>query len=602
MRCSFDSGAQRALLCGWILLVLGTIGVAGAPHQDSVPLWHQLTLDFRGPQTSESATPNPFTDYRLEVTFTQGERSLVVPGYYAADGDAANTSADGDAANTSADSGAVWRVHFVPDALGRWSWQASFRTGPGVAIDNARDAGQSAKFIDGSTGQFTVVASDKQPPDLRALGRLQYVGTRYPHTLGNNRLFLKAGADAPENFLAYRDFDGAFKSDGHKDHLVKTWEPHVRDWRPGDPTWGDQKGKGIIGAVNYLASQGMNVVSMLTLNIGGDDRNVFPYTTYTERDRLDVSRLQQWQIVLDHATTRGLMVHFKTQETENETLLDEGATGPQRRLYYRELIARFGHLLALNWNLGEENGPWGKPGRKKNFQSTAQRLAMAEYFQAHDPYGHPIVIHNGQWPEDLYGAASPLAGASLQTSHPQFKFVHPQTVRLLRESAAAGKPWMVACDEPGDAQHALLPDEEDPDHFHARTNGLWGHFLAGGWGVEWYFGYQHPHSDMTCQDFRSREVMWKQSAHALRLLRSHDLPLEEMECRDALLAGAPGFCLAQSGQVYVALVIDPQQPAALDLQQHAGTYQVHWYDPRQGGPLQTGSIASITGPGKQPLG
>ena len=29
--------------------------------------------------------------------------------------------------------------------------------------------------------------------------------------------------------------------------------------------------------------------------------------------------------------------------------------GPERKLYCRELIARFGHNLALNWNLGEEN-------------------------------------------------------------------------------------------------------------------------------------------------------------------------------------------------------------------------------------------------------
>ena len=48
----------------------------------------------------------------------------------------------------------------------------------------------------------------------------------------------------------------------------------------GDPTWGDGKGKAIIGAVNYLASKGMNAVSFLTFNIEGDDRNVFLYTDY----------------------------------------------------------------------------------------------------------------------------------------------------------------------------------------------------------------------------------------------------------------------------------------------------------------------------------
>ena len=55
--------------------------------------WHKVTLTFDGPETSETADPNPFLYYRLNVTFKhQGSsKSYLVPGYYAADGDAANT-------------------------------------------------------------------------------------------------------------------------------------------------------------------------------------------------------------------------------------------------------------------------------------------------------------------------------------------------------------------------------------------------------------------------------------------------------------------------------------------------------------------------------
>ena len=41
-----------------------------------------------GPETEELHENNPFLDYRLNVTFTKGERSIVVPGFYAADGNA----------------------------------------------------------------------------------------------------------------------------------------------------------------------------------------------------------------------------------------------------------------------------------------------------------------------------------------------------------------------------------------------------------------------------------------------------------------------------------------------------------------------------------
>lgn len=101
------------------------------------------------------------------------------------------------------------------------------------------------------------------------------------------------------------------------------------------------KGQGIIGAVNYLSNNGMNAISFLTMNIQGDDENVFPYVSDQPKDfdRMDCSKTAQWDIVFDHAESKGMFLHFKTQETENDQLLDGGELGPLRKLYYRELIA-----------------------------------------------------------------------------------------------------------------------------------------------------------------------------------------------------------------------------------------------------------------------
>ena len=571
------------------IAVTATLLLTAAVAPADTPLWHAHTLDFEGPDTSEQATPNPFTDHRLDVTFTHegGDAEYVVPGYYAADGDAANTGAE---------AGNVWRVHFAPDQTGAWTWTASFRSGEHVAVADDADAGEADDTIDGQTGTFTAVPTTAKAPDLRARGRLTYDGTRYPKTLGDGKVFLKAGADAPENFLAYADFDGDFKTDGHKDNLVKTWEPHVQDWREGDPTWGEnERGKGIIGALNYLSGKGLNAVSMLTNNIEGDDRNVFIYTGYDERFRLDVSRLDQWQIVTNHAAAKGLFVHFKTQETENETILDDGDTGPMRKLYYRELIARFGHLPALNWNLGEENGKWPWAAHDKpKLQSTEQRLAMGRYFEQNDPYNHPIVAHNGQWPDDLYGPDSPYTGWSLQTEKEDFSQVHPKTLRILSDAKAAGKVWHVACDEPGDHRYSVLPDALDPGHYYPRVNALWGNLLAGGWGVEWYYGYREAHSDLSLQDHRSREIMYEQSAHALRFFADHDLPVGNMESHDDLVNGGEAFCLADPGHVYVAIIKHAAQGPTVQFQDHEGDFDIHWYDPRNGGELQLGTVETVT--------
>src|SRR5262245_6506060 len=144
----------------------------GAAVTGELKQWHKVTLTFTGPNASETdSSPNPFTDYRLTVTFVHesGAPSYAVPGYFAADGDAGNSGAN---------SGNKWRVHFSPDKTGRWNWRAEFVSGQNVALTPAA-AGTAVASIDGASGSVTIAASDKTAPDFRARGRLEYVGRRY---------------------------------------------------------------------------------------------------------------------------------------------------------------------------------------------------------------------------------------------------------------------------------------------------------------------------------------------------------------------------------------------------------------------------------------
>ncbi len=556
--------------------------------------WHKVTLTFVGPETSETAVPNPFLDYKFDVVFTHAGsgKTYEVPGYFAADGNAGISSAE---------SGNKWRVHFAPDEVGEWSYEASFYEYGFVAVrENTVKLTNAAKsdYMHGEKGSFTIAASDKVGDDFRAKGRLQFTGDRYLKFAETGEIFFKCGPDAPENVLAYEDFDGNFHNDGHADHLVKKWAAHLKDWNDGDPTWGeDERGKALIGAMNYLSKKGMNAFSFLTMNIMGDDHNVFPYIDYDTLDRFDVSKLDQWEILFEHASELGIFLHFKTQEAENQGLLDGGGLGALRRLYYRELIARFGHNLALNWNMGEEIGEWQKKPRTPP-QYKHQRLAMAEYFAEHDPYNHHVVIHNGNWFDDVYGADSKYTGASLQTHKPDFSYVHGAVKRILKDSAAAGKLWAVAVDEPGDAQLSLVPDSEDPDHDNARKNALWGAFMAGAWGVEWYFGYKMPHSDLTCEDWGSRDLFWDQCKIALDFLNSQDLPYSDMHSMDDLIvgngktvgSGEGDYCLALPGDTYLVYLKSGDE-RSLTLEE--GKYSLLWYNPRKGGDLQTGSVRKL---------
>ena len=514
------------------------------------------------------------------MTFRHDSASYRVPAYYAADGDAANSGATG---------GRIWRCHFVPDRPGEWAYTVSFRRGANVAVSDHPAAGQPYPDADGRHGRFRV-----NPAATGQRGRLQFGGRQYPVWAATGELFYKLGPDAPENLLAYADFDGGFATDGHKDELVKTWAAHRRDWRPGDPTWGaDQRGKALIGAVNYLAEAGLNSISFLTNNITGDDRNVFPYVSYDDYARLDVSKLAQWAIVLGHAARRGLFLHFKLSEVENQCLLDGGELGPQRRLYYREMIARFGHYPALNWNLGEENGRWAND-YPLLWQTTTQRLAMARYFRDHDPYGHHRVIHNGQPFYDLAGPESDYTGVSLQTNRADFANVYPHVRHWLDLSRSERLGWAVAVDEPGDAEHSLLPDTDDPDHDLARQNALWGSLLAGAWGTEWYFGYAHAHSDLTCQDFRSRELFWSQCSHLKKILEEEKMPLPGMMPANALTTADDWVLAHPQGPYLIYRKMGTPTAGAITLP--GGRYTLRYYNPRTGEYTVAGELRS-PGPG-----
>ena len=104
----------------------------------------------------------------------------------------------------------------------------------------------------------------------------------------------------------------------------KSYAPHVRDWKSGDPTWKDGLGKGLIGAMNYLASKGLNSQSLMTYTIHGDDRNVSPYIDSEDRTRLSIPKLAQWEILFEHMDRLGLYMEFKLMETENDWDMDGG--------------------------------------------------------------------------------------------------------------------------------------------------------------------------------------------------------------------------------------------------------------------------------------
>ena len=588
-------------------LFMGTMLAQTVVIEGNLKRWHKVTVRLTGPSSSEQNSNNPFLNFRYDVTFSHPGTGTTyrVPGYFAADGNAGNTGAT---------SGNKWKAHLSPDHTGKWNYTISFRKGSNVAVGGP-SGGTALSPYNGLSGSFNIGETDKSGRDFRAKanGRLKYVGKRYLKYSGSNRYFLKQGPDAPENFLNYADFDGMFNNS-----RLKTWSAHLGDWKSGDPTWKNGKGKAMIGAINYLASEGLNVFSFLTMNIGGDDNNAYPYvvknnqtgkvsgaskTAYvnTLKTVMDCSKLDQWEVVFEHATKKGMYLHFKTQETENDQYLDGGNLGTQRKLYYRELIARFSHHLALNWNLGEETT-----------NTTSQHKAFAKYFFDNDPYRHNVVLHTYPGEKDkhyepLLGSASKLTGLSMQTSSSSFGQEHGDVLKWVNKSTNAGRPWVVAVDEPGDASAALRPDNNaGTSHEDGRKKALWGTFMAGGAGNEWYFGYKFDHSDLTCQDFRSRNKWWDYCRYSLQFFNNNNVPFASMSNKNNLIGNgtndnSKGYCLAKVGTHYV-IYLPNGGSKNLNLSGVSGSFSVKWFDPRNGGGLKNGTVATINGGGNRSIG
>jgi hypothetical protein len=224
--------------------------------------WHKVTLTLDGHYAHErDNSPNSFTDINLTVTFTHesGSPSYRIPGYFAADGQAGESSAE---------SGTKWRVHLVPDKAGVWSYTVSFTQGHHAALDGG---GTALKPVDGVSCSFMIGKTDKTGRDFRGKSRLQYVGEHHLQFAGSKEYFLKAGAE--------------------KNVTIKTWAPHLKDWRAGGPTWKGDKGKGLIGALNYLADTGAKAFSFLTYNTSGDGSNVWPFVGPNDKLHWDCSKL-----------------------------------------------------------------------------------------------------------------------------------------------------------------------------------------------------------------------------------------------------------------------------------------------------------------------
>jgi hypothetical protein len=556
-----------------MVLLVSAIATLGSMQ---VPLWSPVQMDFEGPEAHELGdVPNPFLDVRLTLHLTSPSGlSFEIPGFFDGDGE-------------GAPSGSTWRARWLPSETGEWAYEARFRAGAGVALSLDPNAGlPTGTAVEGAV---TVGGPDPEARGFYRHGMLRYVGGHYLR-FDDRSYFLKGGTNSPENLLGYEGFDNTFDQAGGTattglPNGLHRYPSHVLDWTDGDPYFvsadSGYDARGLIGALNYLSRAGVNSVYFLPMNMGGDGRDTVPFVghenTTFDKTHYDLSKLAQWHVTFLHAQELDIFLHIVLGEIEagNQQWLDDGQLGPERKLYYRELVARFAYLPALQWNLSEEST--FPPERLRDF---------ADWIQALDPYDHPITFHttvlpkNGAFPGYDAMLGDPRFSAASLQSETQDIGAHVELWRA--RSAAAGRKWVVGADEIAPIAMGLDPQNAEL----LRKRVLYDVYFSGG-NLEWFCGVERlpVGGDLTLEDFRTREKMWNYTRFARRLVET--FPFSEMEPMDALVSGESGFeggaeVFVAPDRVYAVYLPDATPTGTIDLSSTSVSLRKRWYDPRKG--------------------
>ena len=429
--------------------------------------WAKVEIALTGPESLGKGRPNPFGVFVGGVFTSPTGKQYEVPGFYDGDG---RGGLDGN----------VWKIRFSADETGKWTFASRSKH----------------KLLDGWKGWFTVVAVPDDALGFYRSGRLEAVGTasnqiRYLK-FRDGPYWLKAGCDDPENFLGgYENYDSPAKRKA---------------------------------AVDYLATKGINSLYMMTHNISGDDKDVWPWLGDTAREamsnagkdaRFDVAKLDQWRQLFEHMQARGVVVYLVLEDDSAWKKYDHSR-------YYRELIARFGDLPALIFNFNEEYN--------ENY-SLPDALTFMRQLKDMDPYDHPRGIHNVNHPNDQYVDAPQIDFTSIQIGSPG----RHSGVMMHNGLSIA---WINRCKS---RQKRILMVGFDEGRPEEDRRAWWSAYLGGGvWEAHVLGPYDRPMS--------AWENVWTELGGTRVFMES--LPFWEMAPSNDLVKSGTAFCLATPGKVY----------------------------------------------------
>lgn len=218
-----------------------------------------------------------------------------------------------------------------------------------------------------------------------------------------------------------------------------------------------------------------------------------------------------------------------------------------------------------------------------------------KYFEDYDPWQSNRVFHTAPSASakvnryTQYLGDTEMTGVSMQIElAATSENVFDETKYWVDASAMAGRPWVCANDEQGPGNLGIRASEDG-----TRKYTLWGNIMAGGAGVEYYVGGK----DLSMEDYRTEldAVLDDADITINGFFYRQAIPFWAMHNQDALLSNSTAaHCLSDDANTFV-IYLSEGGSVDLDLTALSGSFAIQWFDPRNGGNLQNGSVTSVQG-------
>lgn len=435
-----------------------------------------VVLTLRGPALDLASDQRAFADNRFDVIFTREDMVRRVPGVFVADG------VPGD---TGATAGDQWRVRFLPPEEGVWRWRVAFYQGYDAAL-RAVDLAPAFPWH-GATGSFSVTSSQTDDLGLRRRGSYLFSGS-------SATPWISLASASPARFFGSPQFAGFTTRD---DLLSPSFAAHEQDALIGASLWGDDGGRGFLGLTRFLPATGLNTIAAPLLDFDGN-APVHPWTEPTRTSLFALDRLDQWRRTVEAFNARGLGFRLALQAVDDTALLDDGQAGRTFRLYTREMVARFGSLPLIQWELA-----------RHHFASHEALKAALQWLKTLDAHARPRLVRprSASVSADLTALLGDDCVDGVVLPGPQNQ--SEMTLATWREASAdAGRPWVLLMA----ANDAVLPPDAvgtaGEIFANERRDGLWLPLFAKAAGVTWTAGDGTGGPDPAADDFRQRQDFW----------------------------------------------------------------------------------------------